>query len=81
VFEKKNVSVHASLDKLQCVYLICRKDRGVEVADDLKGKSIGLPQGMIVEFYLGRFLELNGLKMQDLTLIDAVPITDRRRSE
>jgi ABC-type nitrate/sulfonate/bicarbonate transport system substrate-binding protein len=73
VFAKKEISIYANIDKLQYVYLFCRKDRGIKVASDLKGKRLGLPMGTISEFYLGSFLELNGLRIQDLTLLETAP--------
>ena len=75
VFEKQEVSVYANLDKLQYVYLIAHKDRGIAVAADLKRKRIGLPRRTIADFYLGRYLELNGMSMQDLTLVETAPAT------
>ncbi len=73
VFGKEAISVYATLDKGQYMFLVGRKDRGIRTVADLKGKRIGLPRGTLVEFYLGRFLNLNGLKMQDMTLVDAAP--------
>lgn len=73
VFGKEAISVYATLDKGQYMFLVGRKDRGIGTAADLKGKRIGLPRGTLVEFYLSRFLNLNGLKMQDITLVDAAP--------
>lgn len=73
VFQKKEVSIYATLNKVQFVYLIGRRDRGIQSAADLRGKRIGLPQGTVAEFYLGRFLELNGLRMQDVTVVGMLP--------
>jgi NitT/TauT family transport system substrate-binding protein len=73
VFEKRKVSIYANVDRLQYVYLIGRKDRGIKGAADLRGKKIGLPRRTIAEFYLGRFLELNGLSLKDVTLVNTVP--------
>jgi len=73
VFEKREVSSYANLDKLQYVYLVARKDRGIVTAADLKGKRIGLPRRTIADFYLGRYLELNGIGARDLTLVETVP--------
>ena len=73
VFTKQSVSIYANLDKLEYTYLIVRKDRGIQTAADLKGKRIGLPQGTIAEFYLGRYLQLNGLSMKDVTVVNADP--------
>jgi len=73
VFEKHKISIYASLDKLQYIYLIGRKDRGIQTAADLKGKRIGLPRGTVAEFYLGRYLELNGLGVKDVKLVNTAP--------
>jgi len=73
VFEKQEVSAYANLDKLQYIYLIAHKDRGIAAATDLKGKRIGLPRRTIADFYLGRYLELNGISAQDLTLVETIP--------
>jgi NitT/TauT family transport system substrate-binding protein len=73
VFEKRKVSIYANVDRLQYVYLIGRKDRSIKGAANLRGKKIGLPRRTIAEFYLGRFLELNGLSLKDVTLVNTVP--------
>jgi NitT/TauT family transport system substrate-binding protein len=67
---KVNISTIGSIDKYQTVYLIGRNDKGIVNVSDLKGKKIGLSRGTIGEFYLGRFLDLNGLSIQDVTLVD-----------
>lgn len=73
VFAREKISVYATLDKGEYIYFVGRKDRGIETPSDLKGKRIGLPRGTIVEFYLGRFLSLNGLRIQDVTLVETAP--------
>jgi NitT/TauT family transport system substrate-binding protein len=52
------------------VYLVARADRGIAEVSDLKGKRVGTTFGTIAHFYLGRFLNLNGLNVQDVTLVD-----------
>jgi len=69
-FKKERVGVIGSIAKTEYIYLIGRKDRGIEKISDLKGKRIGTTSGTIAEFYLGRFLELNNMNMQDITLVD-----------
>lgn len=67
---KEEVSAFGSLDKADFVYLVCRKDREIANVSDLIGKRVGIVSGTIAEFYLGRFLELHGMSLQDLTLVD-----------
>jgi NitT/TauT family transport system substrate-binding protein len=50
--------------------LIGRKDRGIQNISDFKGKRVGLRKRTINEFYLGRFLDLNGVNIQDVALIE-----------
>ncbi|MGD0951243.1 MAG: ABC transporter substrate-binding protein [Methanotrichaceae archaeon] len=62
------------IDKFQTTYIIGRKDRGIVNVSDLKGKKIGVHRGGgIGEFYLGRFLDLHGISMQNVTLVDIPP--------
>jgi NitT/TauT family transport system substrate-binding protein len=53
--------------------LVGRKDRGIEEVLDLKGKRIGVALQTINEFYLSRFLELNGIDLGEVTLVDLKP--------
>lgn len=62
-----------SIDKFRHNYLIGRKDRGIENVADLEGKKVGLPLKTAAEFYLGRFLELQGMHIQQVTLVDVSP--------
>lgn len=72
-FNKENISAIGCIDKYQLIYLIGRKDHGVKNISDLKGKKIGATRGTIGEFYLGRFLDLHGINIQDITLVDVQP--------
>lgn len=69
-FAKEKISIIAVVERFSDQYLFGRKDRGVEQITDLKGKKIGIPRNTIAEFYLARFLDLNGMTMQNLTLVD-----------
>ena len=69
-FRKENIRIIGNADKAEFIYLIGRKDRGIEEVTDLKGKRVGTTFGTVAHFYLGRFLELNGMNMQDITLVD-----------
>jgi ABC-type nitrate/sulfonate/bicarbonate transport system substrate-binding protein len=69
-FEKSKVIIVGAAAKIEQQYLVGRKDRGIEEIADLKGKRIGTTLGTIAEFYLGRFLELHGMSLKDITVID-----------
>jgi ABC-type nitrate/sulfonate/bicarbonate transport system substrate-binding protein len=72
-FQKENISIIGSIVKADAWHIIGRKDHGIKDIADLKGKRIGLPRGGIGEFYLGRFLDLHGLNIADVTLIHTKP--------
>jgi ABC-type nitrate/sulfonate/bicarbonate transport system substrate-binding protein len=73
LIQKHPLSILASSDKFENDYLLGRKDRGIEKAPDLKGRRIGVMLGSINEFYLARFLELNGIALSEVTLVDLKP--------
>jgi len=68
--QKERIRTIGSIGKGEIIYLIGRKDRGIENVTDLKGKKVGTASRTISEFYLGRFLELHGMNMRDVTLVD-----------
>ncbi len=73
VLGQENISVICSIDKYQGQYIVGRKDHGIEQVSDLRGKEIGVARGTITEFYLGRFLYLNSISLQDVTLQNVRP--------
>jgi len=70
-FGNDDIRVIGSIARYSSLYLVGRKDRGIEDVSDLKGKTIGLNQRGPPEFYLGRFLFLNSLGTGDVTLVNA----------
>ncbi len=70
VFNKKNISIFGVIDKYQNEKIIGRRDRGIVNISDLKGKKIGFPKKTICEFFLGRFLNLHGMSLHDVALMD-----------
>lgn len=70
VLDGKDIQVIATIDKTYAMNLIGRKDHGIENISDLVGKKIGLGKGTIREFYFGRFLNLNGINLQQVTIVD-----------
>ena len=69
-FQKAGVRAFAGVDKSEFIYVIGRKDRGIEKVSDLRGKRVGTTLGTIAEFHFGRFLELNGMGVKDIVLVD-----------
>jgi NitT/TauT family transport system substrate-binding protein len=72
-FAKEKISIIAVVGRFNEQYLFGRKDREIKTVADLKGKRIGIPRNTIAEFYLGRFLELNGMNIRGVSLVDVPP--------
>src|SRR5208283_760536 len=72
-FGNENLQIIGTIDTYNEIYIIGRRDKGIENVSDLKGKIIGTTLGGSGEFYLGRFLELNGLTIKDVILVDLLP--------
>ncbi len=69
-FEKSKARILGTVSKTQNQYMVASRNRGIEKISDLKGKRIGTTFKTMAEFYLGRFLDLNGINAQDVTLVD-----------
>ncbi len=70
-----NKKIHgiASIGKSDFHYIIAWKDKGIFNISDLKGKKIGVAKDTSAEFYLGRFLQLHGIKMEEITIVNLKP--------
>ena len=53
--------------------IIGRTDRGIKTFTDLRRKKVGVTRKTAAEFYLGRFLELNGMSIKEVILVDLLP--------
>jgi ABC-type nitrate/sulfonate/bicarbonate transport system substrate-binding protein len=79
--QRRDVLTLATIDRAMTFYLIARKDKGILSVADLKGKRVGVPRQTIMEFYLGRMLEINGMTIRDVATVDIqVPNTAREIS-
>ena len=67
---KDEIRIIASISQGLDFSIIGRKDRGIETVQDFKGKRIGVTFHTINEFYLGRFLSLNGIQTSEVTLVN-----------
>jgi NitT/TauT family transport system substrate-binding protein len=68
--QKQDVLGLATIDKSMLFYIIARTDRGIKTTADLRGKRIGVPRQTVTEFYLGRMLEINGMRIQQVAMVD-----------
>jgi len=67
--QKENLLIIGNIDKAEIIYLLGRKDRGIDKVSDLRGKRIGTTFGTVAHFHLGRFLNLHGMDIQDTILV------------
>ncbi|MBI4334388.1 MAG: NrtA/SsuA/CpmA family ABC transporter substrate-binding protein [Chloroflexi bacterium] len=70
---KDNVRTIASIDRFQNSYIIGRTDKGITGIASLRGKRIGVPRMTSPEFYLGRFLDINGMSIREVTPVNVAP--------
>ncbi len=73
IYKQAAVQIIAANDKFENDYIVAHKDRGIEKVADLEGKRIGVTRQTVNEFFLGRFLELNGIEQSKVTLVDLPP--------
>ncbi len=72
-FQKEKILNIATVAKNLNELIIGRADRGIKNFVDLRGKKVGVPRKTVAEFYLGRFLELKGMNIKEITLVDLLP--------
>jgi NitT/TauT family transport system substrate-binding protein len=70
IFDNAEIQTIGTVDKVEYQAVVGRKDRGIEDISSLKGKRLGVIQRTQQEFYLTRFLELNGIKVDDVTIVN-----------
>ena len=68
--QNANINAFGSLSQYLNLYLVARTDEGINSISDLVGKRIGLLIGTGNQFYLGRFLELNGINQNQVALVN-----------
>ena len=73
IFKKGDVRTLGSIDKFENMFVIARRDQGIEKITDLRNRTIGVPEGTIADFYLGRYLNLHNMKLSDITFVNIRP--------
>jgi NitT/TauT family transport system substrate-binding protein len=71
----QNESIYdiGNIAQYQSIHVVGRTDKGINNATDLIGKTIGVALGTSTQFFLGRFLELNGIKASQVIILDVPP--------
>jgi NitT/TauT family transport system substrate-binding protein len=68
-FKNANISIIATINQFNTVYIIARSDKGIVNASDLIDKTIGVNAGTAPQFYLSRFLSSNNIPQQDVNIV------------
>lgn len=72
-FVTSNIRILAQIGSSDNHEIVIKKGHGIENPTDLRGKKIGLTKRTTSEFFLGRFLLFNNLKLSDIETIDLKP--------
>lgn len=73
ILTNKDLRILASVDRHEDFQMIVRKDAKITGPADLKGKKIGVTQKGAGEFFLGRFLNYNGIDAEEAVVFDMTP--------
>jgi NitT/TauT family transport system substrate-binding protein len=72
-FDNPDLRALGTVDTVENMELIVKKDSGILQSSDLKGKRIGATKKSVGEFFLGTFLVFNGLSLNDIEIVDLKP--------
>ena len=73
IFSHNDLRILTQVSDQKAFSLVALKDKGITKPADLKGKKIGVTKKGAGEFFLLRFLSLNGLNTSDITVLDEAP--------
>jgi NitT/TauT family transport system substrate-binding protein len=68
-----DLRIVASINRVKNVYMVGRKDRGINKPSDLKGKRIAVTRTSIGEYFLVKYLNSTRLKQDDVSIINLTP--------
>jgi NitT/TauT family transport system substrate-binding protein len=77
IFMNPDLRILATANSHDVWRVIALTDRGIGRPLDLKGKKVGLTRKTAAEFYLGKFLETNGMALEDVVMTD-LPASEMR---
>ncbi len=73
LFTNKDLRILAQVSTQDNFSVMARKDKAINEPTDLKGKKVALTKKSAGEFFLDRFLAVNGLSFDDVDLVDLPP--------
>ena len=72
-FKEQELRVLGSICYYRNKGIVARRDRGIAVAADLKGKRIGVTSPSGAEYTLYVFLAMNGMTLSDVSVVNLAP--------
>jgi NitT/TauT family transport system substrate-binding protein len=66
----ENLRIIASLATNSSEELVARRDHGIQALTDLRGKRVGIPHNSAIDFSFYRFLILQRIRPEEVTLVD-----------
>lgn len=73
MFDTTELRILSVIAESETTTIVARKDKGIQNIQDLEGKKIGVNKKSQSEYFLNRFFVLNGLSMQNVTLVNLKP--------
>lgn len=72
-FTEKDLRLIGTVGAISNLRLIGRRDRGITGVTSLSGKRVGLLEGAISQFFLGKLLDINGIDPKTVTVVNFRP--------
>ena len=70
-YSNPDLRILASIATGDTTSLVARRDRGISSPASLAGKRVAVTPGVANQFFVGRFLTLHGMGLNDVTLVSA----------
>lgn len=71
--DHQDLRIIAAINKINSIELIASTNKGIATPADLKGKRIAVTKTSIAEYFLGKYLNSNRLKLADITMVNMTP--------
>ncbi|HEY3275548.1 MAG TPA: NrtA/SsuA/CpmA family ABC transporter substrate-binding protein [Syntrophorhabdaceae bacterium] len=72
-FKASNLRVIGAIGKGGGMQIIARRGRGIAKPADLQGKTVAVPKGTVAQFFLGAYLQRNGIPYQKVRAVYLPP--------
>jgi len=72
-FDNPQLRILGHIASAENTHFTARKSAGITGPTDVKGKRLGVTVGSTGEYFLGRFLEAQGLSIEDVEIVNLAP--------